>query len=311
MLLYLLRRLGGTLLTLWVAVTIAFFALRIIPGDALAAQLARGGANPQQIAARRAELGLDQPAVVQYVQTIAGLLRGNLGLSIATQRPVADVVGEQFGATINLAVGALVVATFAGVGLGIVMATSRSALTRGSAAVVVALILSSPVYWTGTLAIYVFSVGLGWLPSTGGGDLRHLILPWLALGLSLSGGIARVTAASLDEIRTADFVRTARAKGLPEQRIIVDHMLRAGLGPILAVIALQTGFLVGGAVVTEALFVRQGIGQVLVNAILDKDFPVVQGIVILSALVYSLVNTGADLFIAALDSRVRLRDAAS
>jgi len=170
---------------------------------------------------------------------------------------------------------------------------------------VVALILSSPVYWLGTLAIYLFSVGLRVLPSTGSGDLRHLILPWLALGLSLSGSIARVTASSLAELRGADFVRTARAKGLPERHIVVRHMLRAGLGPILSVIALQTGFLLGGAVVTEALFVRQGIGLILLGAVQDKDFPVVQGIVILSGIVYSVVNTAADLLSAALDPRTR------
>ncbi len=309
MLAYLLRRFSAALLTLWIAVTLAFFALRIVPGDAIAAQLARGGANPQQIAARRAELGLDQPLLVQYAQTIGGLLRGDLGLSIATQRPVADVIGEQFGATVDLALGALVVAVVGGLGLGITMATSRSPVLRGGASLVVALILSSPVYWLGTLAIYVFSVGLRWLPSTGSGDLRHLLLPWLALGLGISGSIARVTASGLDEMRAADFVRTARAKGLRERQIVLVHMLRAGLGPILAATALQTGFLLGGAVVTEALFVRQGIGQVLVNAIQDKDFPVVQGIVILSGIIYSLVNTFADLLIAALDPRVRLHEA--
>ncbi len=306
MLVYLLRRLGATVLTLWLALTLAFIALRIIPGDAIAAQLALGGASVAQIAERRAALGLDQPVLVQYSQTISALLRGDLGRSIASQRPVADMIGEQFGATVALTVGAMIVAVVAGIGLGLVMATARSGLARNGATLIVALTLSSPVYWSGTLAIYVFSVGLRLLPSAGSGDLRHLILPWLALGLSLAGSIARVTTANLNDLRSADFVRTARAKGLRERYIILNHMLRAGIAPILSVVALQTGFLLGGTVITEALFVRPGIGQVLLNAINEKDFPVVQGIVILSAITYSLVNTTADLLIGALDPRIRL-----
>jgi peptide/nickel transport system permease protein len=306
MLAYLLRRLGATVLTVWLALTLAFVALRIIPGDAIAAQLARGGASLAQIAARRAALGLDQPMLVQYLQTIGSLLRGDLGRSITSERLVVEMIGEQFGATITLTVGAVIVAVVVGIGLGLVTATARSRIARGSATLVVTLILSSPVYWSGTLAIYVFGVGLRLLPSAGSGDVRHLILPWLVLGLSLTGSIARVTTASLNDLRSAEFVRTARAKGLRERQIVLNHMLRAGIAPILAVVALQTGFLLGGTVITESLFVRPGIGQVLLNAINDKDFPVVQGIVILSAITYSLVNTVADLLIAALDPRIRL-----
>ncbi len=311
MLAYLLRRVAAAILTVWIAVTLAFVGLRIIPGDAIAALLARGGASAEQIVAQRAELGLDRPVLTQYVQAIVGLLRGDLGYSLITERPVSDTIAEQLGATVILALGALVIAIVAGIGLGIVLAMGRSPLVRRGALALVVLILSSPVYWVGTIAIYLFSVYLRLLPSTGSGDLRHLILPWLTLGLSLSGSIARVTAASLGDLRSADFVRTARAKGLPEREIVIRHLLRAGLGPILAVIALQTGFLLGGAVVTEALFVRQGIGQVLLSAIQDKDFPVVQGIVVLSGIAYSLVNTAADLLIAALDPRIRLASAAA
>jgi ABC-type dipeptide/oligopeptide/nickel transport system permease component len=305
---YLLRRTGAALLTIWLALTLAFFALRIVPGDAMAARLAQAGASNAQIAERRAALGLDRPALTQYVQALTGLLRADLGNSIVSGRPVAEMIGEQLGATAVLAVGALAVAVVAGVGLGVLAVTSRFGWVRNAIAILVALILSAPVYWVGTLAIYLFSVWLRWLPSTGSGDLRHLLLPWLALGLSLSGSIARVTAGSLDEARQADFVRTARAKGLHERQIVFQHMLRAGVGPILSVIALQTGFLLGGAVVTEALFVRQGIGQVLLSAIQDRDFPVVQGIVVLSAVFYSVIHTLVDVLIGALDPRVRVTD---
>ncbi len=311
MLSYLIRRIGSALLTLWLALTLAFIALRLIPGDVIAAQLAHSSATSEQIAARRSALGLDRPLLVQYVQTFEALLRGDLGLSITADRPVIEMIGEQFGATVALAVGAMVVAVFSGIGLGVLAVAVRSQLVRRGATLVMALLLSSPVYWSGTLAIYVFSVGLRLLPSSGSGDVEHLILPWLVLGLSIAGSIARVTASSLDGVRHADFIRTARAKGLHERRVLLVHLLRAGITPILAVIALQTGFLLGGTVITEMLFVRQGIGRVLLNAINDKDFPVVQGIVILSALTYSLVNTAADLLIAAFDPRVRVGSPAS
>jgi ABC-type dipeptide/oligopeptide/nickel transport system permease component len=303
---YLTRRLGASVLTLWLAVTLAFIALQVIPGDAIAAQLARSGATPAQIAARRTQLGLDEPIFVQYTRTLAGLLRGDFGHSLTSGRSVSETIGEQFGATLVLAMGALAVAVIVGIGLGIGSSASRSRLMRGLAIFLTALILSSPVYWIGTLAIYLFSVGLRLLPSTGSGDdLRFLLLPWLTLGIGISGSIARVTASSLDDTRRADFVRTARGKGLPERQVLVHHVLRVGFGPILAVIALQTGFLLGGTVITEALFVRQGIGQVLLSAIQEKDFPVVQGIVVLSAIIYILVNTTADVLFGALDPRVR------
>jgi ABC-type dipeptide/oligopeptide/nickel transport system permease component len=303
---YLTRRLGAAILTLWLAVTLAFIAFQVIPGDAIAAQLARSGATPAQIAARRAQLGLDDPIIVQYTRTLAGLLHGDLGRSLMSGRPVSETIGEQFGATLVLASGALVVAVVFGIGLGVWSSASRSRLVRGIATFLTALILSSPVYWIGTLAIYLFSVGLRLLPSTGSGDeLRFLLLPWLTLGIGVSGSIARVTASSLDDARRADFVRMARAKGLHERQVLIHHMLRAGFAPILAVIALQTGFLLGGTVITEALFVRQGIGQVLLVAIQEKDFPVVQGIVVLSAITYNLANTFADLLIGAIDPRVR------
>ncbi len=302
----LLRRLGGALVTLWLALTLAFVALRLVPGDAIAAQMARSGASEAQIAARRATLGLDRPLLAQYVDTLGGLLRGDLGISIMSGRPVAEMIGEQFGATLALAAGALVVGAGLGLGLGMLAALSAVAPLRAGASFLATLALASPVYWTGTLAIYFLSVRLQLLPSAGSeSEVRFLALPWLVLGFSLSGSIARVTAASVSETRRADFVRTARAKGLRARHILRAHILRASLSPILAVLALQTGFVLGGAVITEMIFVRQGVGQVLLRAINDRDFPVVQGIVALSAVLYSLVNLAADFLAALLDPRLR------
>lgn len=295
-----------TLITVWLALTLAFVALRIIPGDVIEAQLLRGGATPAQVAERRAALHLDRPVLVQYTETMLGALHGDLGRSLVTQRPVNEIIGEQFGATMALALAALIVAVTLGIGLGLAESLGASRLLREAAAGSSSLALAAPIYWTGTLAIYVFSVGLRVLPSAGGGDLRHLILPAAVLGFSMSGGIARITASGVQETRTADFVRTAHGKGLRPHQIALRHILRPTLPPILTVIALQTGFLLGGAAITETLFVRQGIGQLLISGINDKDYPVVQGIVVLSAVAYSFANTLADVIAAAIDPRLRL-----
>ncbi len=309
MLIYLFRRLLMAILTIWIAVTLAFVALRLLPGDAIAAQLAQSGATADQIAARRALLGLDQPLLIQYGQTLGDLLRGDFGYSLVSGRPVTTIIAEQFGATVALAVGGLVVAVVIGLSLGIAAALSR---LRFVASLVISLLLSSPVYWTGTVFIYLFSVQMRLLPSAGSGDqLRFLILPWLVLGLGLAGGIARLTASSIVQYRDADFIRTARSKGLRERRVITRHMLRASLPPVVTLVALQTGFLLGGAVITEMLFVRRGIGQVLLTAVNDRDFPVVQGIVVLSAVIYSLANAAADLLAALLDPRLAVPQGAA
>jgi peptide/nickel transport system permease protein len=191
------------------------------------------------------------------------------------------------------------------VGLGLLSILAGAKLLRQAAAATITLLTASPIYWTGTLLIYVFSVGLRALPSAGGGGPAALALPALALGLSAAGGIGRTAAGTLRQIRSADFIRTARAKGLPAYAIALRHMLRAGAAPILTVIGLQAGFLIGGAVVTEKLFVRPGVGGVLLNAINERDYPVVQGVVLFSAAAYVVVNMVTDALAAAADPRLR------
>ena len=304
MIAFCLRRALSTGITAWLALTIAFVALHALPGEAIAAQLTQSGATMEQIAARRAELGLDQSLPRQYLSMWVGLLHGDLGRSLASDRPVSTVLAEQFGATVQLATAALAFAVVLGLGLGLLAGLVQHRLLRGLVGTLIALTISSPIYWTGTLAIYVFSVWLKVLPSSGGGDVRHLILPAATLGLALSGGIAQVTAANVRETAAADFVQTARAKGLKRIPIISGHILRPSLVPIFAVISLQAGFLLGGAAITEALFVRQGIGQLLLNAINAHDYSIVQGAVILAALTFSLLNTAADLIAALIDPRL-------
>lgn len=297
-------RLLITLLTVWAAVTLAFFALRVIPGDALVSQMLQAGAPQEAIDERRAALGLDAPLVEQYGRYLAGLVQGDLGRALISRQPVGEMIAQRFGATALLAACALAVALVAGIGLGILDGLLSPRLVGRAAGIIGVLLLSTPVFWSGTLAIFVFSTHLGWFPATGSGSPRHLVLPAAVLGLHVAGSIARVTRTSLHQIRHADFVRTAYAKGLPPASVAVSHLLRAGLPPIISMIALQAGFLLGGTVITEMLFARQGLGQLLYRAVLEQDFPVVQGVVVLSAMVYSVLTTGADLLSSLLDPRL-------
>jgi len=222
-----------------------------------------------------------------------------------TGQPVAQMIGQNLGPTAALAGSALLVGVTLGLALGLVagLASRRAPgwLAEGAAA----LALSMPVYWTATLAIYIFTVVLAVLPGVGGSGPRQLILPAAVLGFHTAGSIAQVTARSIRRAAGQDFVRTARAKGLGEADV-ADHILRVGLLPVIAVVALQLGFLLGGTVVTESIFVRQGLGRLLLTAIDNRDFPVIQGVVTLTALAYSAIHALADVLYALADPRMRV-----
>jgi len=299
------RRLLRTLAVLWLAVTLAFFALRILPGDALQTQLIQSGASTATIAQRRAVLGLDQPVLTQYGDFLVRLTRGDLGVSLLDGRPVSEIIAQQALPTITLALAALVIAVLLGAVLGITAAAARRRWLAQSARRILDLALSVPLYWSGTLAVFLFAVFLDWLPSSGAGDLRHLLLPAALLGFHTAGAIGQMVRSSVSQTLGADFVRYARAKGLPERLVIGRHVLRASLAPVISVVALQAGFLLSGVVITESLFVRPGLGRVLLDATLQQNYPVVQGIVIWSALVYALANGAADILIAVIDPRVK------
>ena len=301
---WLVRRIGAAVLSAWLVLTLAFFALRWLPGDALDATMARAGWSAEAIAARRAELGLDAPPAQQYVAYLGGVLRGDWGRSLISGQAVGAMIAQNARPTVTLALAALWVALALGVAWGVLAGAASWRALRYGAEALSTLALSTPVYWTATLAIYLFAVLLGWLPGTGGDGPRALILPALVLGFHAAGGIAQVTARSLREAWAEDFVRTARAKGLPPWDVL-DHVLRVGLLPVIAVAALQLSFLLGGTVITETIFVRQGLGRVFLDAITDRDYPVVQGLVVLAALSVNLVHTLADVLYALVDPRVR------
>lgn len=298
-----IRQVISALATIWLAATLAFFALRVLPGDAITSQLTESGISPQIIEARRASLGLDDPLLVQYARYLVGLLRGDLGVSLLDGRPVTEIVAQQFPPTLALAVTALMISAVGGIALGIVSALQYQnaplAVIAPIARLLLDLSLSMPLYWTGTLAIYAVT-----LLALQGLSTSSLILPAIVLGFSAAGAVGQVVRSSVSATLSQDFVRTARGKGLSETRVVVYHVLRAGLLPVVAVIALQGGFLLGGVVITESLFVRSGIGRVLLNATMQQDYPVVQGIVVLSAVAYILLNTAADALYRLLDPRV-------
>lgn len=302
---YILERVGAALVVAWIALSAAFVVLRALPGDAVDATLARAGASPAEVAVQRQALGLADPLWRQYVAYLGEAVRGNLGESLVTGQPVVQMIGQNLGPTAVLAGSALLVGVTLGITLGLVAGLAPRRIPAWLAEGAAALALSMPVYWTATLAIYTFTVVLAVLPGVGGSGPRHVILPAAVLGFHTAGSIAQVTARSIRRTAAQDFVRTARAKGLGDADV-ADHVLRVGLLPVIAVIALQLGFLLGGTVITESIFVRRGLGRLLLTAIDNRDFPVIQGIVTLTALTYSLIHALADVLYALADPRVRV-----
>jgi peptide/nickel transport system permease protein len=302
---YLGRRLLQAVFVLWLAATLVFVAVQLTPGDPAQALLAASGATPAEIAHRRAQLGLDDPLMRQYARYLADLARGDLGESWLHGRSVARMILEALPSTVELALAAMLVGSAIGLGLGILAAVYRSTWVDTVATGVAVVGLATPTYWSGLLAILLFSLTLHWLPSTGQGDLRHLILPALVLGFAMSGSIARLVRAQVAEVLGAEFVMAARARGLTERRVLFVHVLRASLGPVLTVIALQFGFLLGGAVVTESVFARQGLGRLAVQAIFSRDLPVLRGIMAVSAFAFVMTSVAADLASAWFDPRLR------
>ncbi|MBC8171430.1 MAG: ABC transporter permease [Anaerolineae bacterium] len=292
------------LLTIWLAITITFFALRLTAVDAVTAELMSAGADPALIEQRRALYGLNLPVFSQYIYYLTGLVRGDLGVSFTRNLPVSLMLSEALGSTLILAIPAFMLAVFIGIITGSCAGIpARYGLTR-LARVYSSLAISIPPYWTGTLVIFVFSAMLKWLPSSGDGDLRYLILPVAVLAFHTSGAIARVVQTGIAETLAADFVRTARAKGLTPRIILYRHVLRVSLLPVITVMGLQAGFLLGGTVVTEILFLRPGLGRMLLDATLRRDYPVVQAIVLLSALVYLVITAVMDAFYRRVDPRI-------
>lgn len=284
---------------------LVFAAMYIIPGDAVDSMLAETGASAEDLARLREQLGLDDPFLVQYGRFLGTMVRGDLGQSLVNGRSVAEQLRTQLPATVELTLAALAVAIVLGLPLGILAAVKRGTWVDGVSMVIALVGVSMPNFWLGLLFIMLFSLRLGWFPVAGTGGLDHLVLPALTLGLSGTAVIARVSRSSLLEVLSRDYMRTAKAKGLAPRRVINKHALRNALSAVLTLVGLQFGALLGGSVVVETVFGRQGIGFLTANAIQRGDFPLVQAAVLLAALTFVFVNLLIDISYSLLDPRIR------
>jgi ABC-type dipeptide/oligopeptide/nickel transport system permease component len=289
--------------------SLVFVVLQIIPGDPVNLMLAGVPASEEVRQRERERLGLDRPVAERYVSFLARAARGDLGDSFRSRRPVTDMIAEQMWPTIQLALGGLLVGLVVGVALG-VLAGVRPNSWIDSACMALALVgVSLPSFWIGMVLIYVFGTLLMWVPITGRG-FDALILPSITVGLFIAGGFARLVRSSIIEAMAQDYVRTARAKGLPPARIVLKHALRNALIPPVTLLGVQFALLIGGAVVTENVFARPGLGTMLVDAVLTKDMPLVQALIVYKTAAYVLVNAGIDLLYGVIDPRVRMEGAA-
>ncbi|MBN1886858.1 MAG: ABC transporter permease [Thermoflexales bacterium] len=305
MLLFLLRRLLTIIPVLVAAATLSFGAIHLLPGDPVTQQMVASGVSPEAIAARRHALGWDRPLWVQYGEFVARLARGDLGQSWSSGRSVVTVIAEAAWPTAQLAVVAMLIAVLLGVGLGTLAAVRRGTWVDSASMVVALLGVSTPVAWGGLLAIVLFSLVLGWLPPSGSDGARHLLLPGLVLGSASAGALARLVRSSLLNVLAESYITAAYAKGLPGLLVLARHAWPVTMPGLVAMMAVQFAFMMGGTAVTETLFARQGLGRLMVEAVLTQDLPLVQGLVLVSALVYSLANLAADALHWSIDPRVR------
>ncbi len=306
MLAYFLRRLVGTLPVLIAVSILVFGFVRLLPGDP--ARLVAGpDASEADVQTVRQDLGLDRPIYWQYARYVGDIFRGNLGRSSRTRQPVAYEIGQRFMPTLWLTLAAMVWAIVAGMGIGVLSGVRRGRWEDQGGMVLAVSGLSFPPFWLGLLLIDLFSVRLGWLP-TGGYELpASLVLPSFTLGLGVAAVLARFTRSAYVEVASEDYVRTARAKGLPERRVVWTHTLRNALIPVITMTGLQFGFLLGGAVVVETVFAWPGLGRLLVDSISYRDYPVIQAEILLFSLEFILINLAVDLLYAVVNPEIRLR----
>ena len=301
---YLLSRLLLMLPVVWLVVSVVFLLIHLVPGDPIQQMLGEGAAATDIAAARHA-YGLDVPLSQQYVKYWAGLLHGDMGRSLRFNQNVGHIIGQAYPYTLQLTVAALVVALCLAIPAGVRSALRRNRWDDRLLSFVSLLGLSFPNFALGPVLILVFSVILGWLPVSGRGGIGHLILPAATLGAALAAILTRMVRAAVIEELSSDYVRTARAKGLPESAVLFRHAFRNALIPILTILGLQFGTLLAGAIVTETIFAWPGIGRLAVQAIEARDFPLLQGCILSIAVSYVAVNFLTDFVYALLDPRVR------
>lgn len=303
---YFLRRILMTIPVWFAILTLVFLMRPLVPGDPVKIMFFGRSSSPEVIENMRHQLGLDKPIQVQYWDYVKGVLQGDLGTSITTKKPVLDEIKERYPETLKLAVASLLVSAFVGLVAGILAAVYKDSLIDTVAMVFALAGLSMPAFWFGLLMIYFFSVRLGWFTVIPDGSLKSLVLPAVTLGLIASSVIARLVRSSMLEVLGQDYIRTARSKGLKERQVLIRHALGNALIPIVTILGLQFGGLLSGAFIIEAVFAWHGIGELGVQAFAKRDFPLIQGIVLVVATSYVIVNLVVDLVYAFLDPRIKL-----
>jgi ABC-type dipeptide/oligopeptide/nickel transport system permease component len=301
---FLIRRVILTIPVVLGVATLVFSLIHLVPGDPVQAMLGES-ASPSEMAELRGRLGLDRPLLVQYGRFLKGLTRGDLGTSLRTNQPVAEAIGERLPATFELAITAMVLAMLFAVPLGIIAAVGAGTYVDHAATTLALVGISMPNFWLGPILAIVFSVTLGWLPVSGRGTLAHLILPAITLAAPLSAVLARMTRASVIEELRELYVVAARARGVSRARAILHHAFRNSLIPIVTVLGLQFGAVLTGAVITETIFAWPGVGRLLIQSIGFRDYPLVQGCILLIAVTYVSMNLVTDLVYGFLDPRIR------
>lgn len=312
MLPYLAKKLAQMLPVAFFVTIIVFALTNLLPGDPTVTILGEQ-ASPEQRAAVRVEYGLDQPAPVRYVTWLARVAQGDFGRSLRTREDVGKMLAARIPVTLELGFLSILIAVVIGMPAGILAARFRGSLIDVAASFVAMSSVAVPYFWTGVLLIMLFSLKLGWLPPSGhvrflddpGGNLRLMVMPALTIGTAFAALVMRQTRASMLQVLSMDYIRTARAKGLSERLVLVRHALRNALIPIVTVIGLQIGALLGGAVVTETVFALPGLGRMLVDGIFQRDFPVIQGAILFIVIAVFAVNLLTDLLYRAFDPRVK------
>ena len=305
---FLISRLLSALFVIFGVSCLVFFLIHLVPGDPVEVMLGESS-QPADREALRVALGLDQPILVQLMNYFNGLLHFDLGESLHSKRPIVDILMERIPATATLAAAGLLVAIIIAFPLGIMAAMKKDTAWDSGAMFFSLFGISIPNFWMGPLLILFFSLWLGWLPVSGQSGVESLVLPALTLGTALAAILARMIRATLLEVMGEDYIRTARAKGLSERAVIMNHGLKNAMLPVITLLGLQLGALLGGAMITEIVFSWPGIGQLTIDAINRRDYPVVQACILLISLTYVVVNTLTDLVYAWMDPRIRLGNA--
>jgi glutathione transport system permease protein len=306
MLNYFLKRLLGLIPTLLIVAVLVFLFVHMLPGDP--ARLAAGqDADEQTVAMVRQELGLDKPLPQQFVSFFTHMLQGDFGTSIRTRRPVSTEIAERFFPTVMLTITSMVWAVIFGMGIGIVSAVYRNKWPDRLGMTLAVSGISFPAFALGMLLMQIFSVQLGWLPTVGAATWKHYILPSITLGAAVAAVMARFTRASFVEVIQEDFVRTARAKGVAEYGVVFKHTLRNALIPVVTMMGLQFGFLLGGSILVEAVFNWPGLGRLLVDAVQMRDYPVIQTLVLLFSLEFILINLVVDVLYGYINPTIRYK----